>query len=145
VHQGRAYWLEAHTWDGEHWDNGLPPIDREPGESQDEAFGRAVRERLGHLAGEVAGQVVTVETTHVKELTVWLGDGMVDWSKPVKLRVNGRNAFQGKLKPDLLVCLTQAERTRDFDRLRWAGLRVGNKPKATVVNGKTPFPPLTTP
>lgn len=145
VHQGRAYWLEAHSWEGAHWGSGLPPIDRGPGESADEAFGRAVRERLGRLEGEAAGQVLTVQTAHVKDLTVWLGDGMVNWNKPVRLRVNGKNAFTGKLQPDLLVCLTQAARTRDFDRLRWAGLRVGSKPKATVVTGKTPFPPLTTP
>lgn len=145
AHQGRAYWLEAHTWEGLQWNTNLPPIDPVPGESDEEAFGRAVRERLGRLAGRVEGQVLAVETSHVQSLTVWVGDEMMSWNKPVKLRVNGKNVFTGKLRPDLLVCLTQAARTRDFDRLRWAGLRVDGKPKATVVTGKTPFPPLTTP
>lgn len=145
VHQGRAYWLEAHTWEGLRWDTPLPPIDPGPGESDEEAFGRAVRERLANLKGEVKGQVLSVQTSHIKELTVWVGDGMVNWNKPVQLKVNGKGAFNAKLKPDLLLALLQAERTRDFDRLRWAGLRVGTKPRATVVTGKTPFPPLTTP
>jgi predicted esterase len=145
VHQGRAYWLEAHSWEGPHWGEGLPPVDPGPGESDDEAFGRAVRERLGRLSGEVKGQVLSVQKAHVQSLTVWLGDGMVHWGKPVTLKVNGKNVFTGKLQPDLFVCLTQAARTRDFDRLRWAGLRAGSKPKATVVTGKTPFPPLTAP
>jgi hypothetical protein len=50
--------------------------------------------------------------------------------------------FRGRLQPDLLLALTQAARTRDFDRLRWAGWRVGHSPRVTVVTAATPFPPL---
>jgi hypothetical protein len=46
------------------------------------------------------------------------------------------------LKPDLLLCLTQAARTLDFDRLRWAGVRIGARLAAAPVTAATPFPPL---
>jgi hypothetical protein len=101
-----------------------------------------VRELLGHLRGEVAGQTLKVDRRHVGEMTVWLGEGMVDWAKPVTVEVSGRRVFTGVLKPDLLVCLSQAARTLDFDRLRWAGVRVDARGKAEPITGRTGFPSL---
>jgi hypothetical protein len=83
-----------------------------------------------------------VETRHVGDFTVWIGDGMVDWSQPVTLVVDGKKLWEGDLDPDLHVCLAQAVRTRDFDRLRWAGLRVSARRDVTVVTGETDFPSL---
>jgi hypothetical protein len=37
---------------------------------------------------------------------------------------NGREVFTGRIERDLGVALAQARRTRDFDRIRWAGVRV---------------------
>jgi pimeloyl-ACP methyl ester carboxylesterase len=142
LHQGSSYWLEAHTWEGEHWGGDLPAYSRRPGESEEQAFGRTVRELLGHLQGEVVGQTLKVLRRHVGEMTVWVGEGMVDWSRPVTVEVGGRKGFSGMLKPDLLVCLSQAARTLDFDRLRWAGIRVDAHGKAGPVTGSTDFPPL---
>jgi predicted esterase len=142
IHQGKAYWLEAHTWEGAHWGKELPRAARQTGESDAEALGRAIRETLGRLRGEIDGQTLHVETKHVGDFTVWLGEGMVDWARPVTLVVNGRTLWEGRITPDLDVCLTQATRTRDFDRLRWAGLRVSADRHVTLVDGATKFPPL---
>ncbi len=60
-------------------------------------------------------------------MTVWIGDGMVDWRQPVTVKAGGRQVFAGTLTPDLLVCLSQAARTLDFDRLRWATVSLGRK------------------
>ncbi|MFQ5805495.1 MAG: hypothetical protein ACE5I3_03485 [Phycisphaerae bacterium] len=69
-----------------------------------------------------------------------LGDDMIDWDQLVSLKVNGRKAFEGKLEPDLFVCLTQAVRTYDFERLRWTGLRFKSGSRTKIVTGHTPFP-----
>jgi hypothetical protein len=100
------------------------------------------RSHLGYLQGEVRGQEIRVKRKHVKELTVWIGDGMVAWNQPVVLNVSGRVVFKDRLTPDLDVCLTQAARTYDFDRLRWAGLRFRSHGKTRVVTAKTVFPPV---
>jgi pimeloyl-ACP methyl ester carboxylesterase len=144
VHQGRAYWLEAEAWQGESWDTEQVEIRRLPGESRAQAFGREVRSRLGRLQGSIEGQTIRVDTQHVAELTVWVGDEGRDWTRPVTLVQDGKRVFRGRLKPDLLLALTQAARTRDFENLRWSGWRVvrSPKPKATVVTAKTAFPPL---
>jgi hypothetical protein len=117
-------------------------LPRKTGETEAQAFGRAIRETLGRLRGEVDRQTLRVETRHVGDLTVWIGDGMVDWERPVTLVVDGEKRWEGRLRPDLHVCLAQAARTRDFDRLRWAGLRVDAERDVEVVTGKTEFPPL---
>jgi len=142
LHQGNSYWLEADSWEGGHWGSDLPTYQKRPGESEDQAFGRVVRELLGHLRGEVAGQTLKVDRRHVGDLTVWLGEGMVDWAKPVTVELAGRKVFAGTLRPDLLLCLSQAARTFDFDRLRWAGVRVDGKGRAEPVTVRTTFPPL---
>jgi pimeloyl-ACP methyl ester carboxylesterase len=127
LHQGQAYWLEAESWQGERW--GADPIaySRQSGESEDQAFGRAARALLGHLRGEIAGQTIEVDQRHVGEMTVWIGDGMIDWRQPVIVKAGGRQVFAGTLAPDLLVCLSQAARTLDFDRLRWASVSLGRR------------------
>jgi pimeloyl-ACP methyl ester carboxylesterase len=142
LHQGSSYWLEAETWEGAHWGDDLPAATRRSGESEDQAFGRTVRDLLGHLRGEVAGQTLKVDRRHVGEMTVWVGEGMVDWRRPVTVELAGRRVFSGILKPDLFVCLSQAARTLDFDRLRWAGLRIDARGRAEPVTGATAFPPL---
>jgi poly(3-hydroxybutyrate) depolymerase len=142
VHQGHCYWLEAHTWEGGHWGSDFPAFPKRPGESADQAFGRAVRDLLGHLKGEVSSQTLKVDRRHVGELTVWVGEGMVDWARPVTVELAGRKVFSGTLKPDLFVCLSQAARTLDFDRLRWAGVKIDARGRALPVTGRTAFPPL---
>lgn len=142
LHQGRAYWLEAHEWQGGHWGDKTPKTARRPGESEEQAFGRGVRGLLAHLKGTIEGQAITVETEHVQQLTVWLGDGMIDWSRPVTLDLGGRRVFSGTLQPDLALCLAQAARTFDLDRLRWAGLRLDHHGHVEPVTAETRFPPL---
>ena len=145
--QGDMAWIEAHAWRGSWWDQNPLKIsfrrDENPNqpETQLEARARAIRGRLGELRGEVAGQHIKVYRKKISELTVWVGDGMIDWDQPVKLTVNGRDVFEDRLAPDLLICLTQAARTRDLDRLRWAGLRFKSGSRTRVVTGETPFPP----
>lgn len=146
-YQGQTAWIEAHAWRGSWWDDQPLKLRFLEGENagdpavQQEALARAVHGRLGELRGEIDGQQINVYRKKISELTVWIGDGMIDWEQPVALEVNGRKAFAGQLTPDLFVCLTQAARTYDFDRLRWAGLRFKSGSKTQIVTGHTPFPP----
>ncbi|MBU0638704.1 MAG: hypothetical protein KKB50_07560 [Planctomycetes bacterium] len=143
LHQARAYWLEGHTWVGDQWSSGrLGNIDARPDEEPEEALRRAIRARLGQLRGTIDGQTVDVRRKHIGELTIWFGDGMIDWEQPVTVKVSARKVFEGKLDPDLYVCLSQAARTYDLDRLRWAGLRFKSGSKARIVTAETAFPPV---
>lgn len=145
-YQAAAYWVEGHTWVGTQWTDKVPDVSFRPGENPNRrddvaaAFGRAYRNALGELDGQVEGQRISVRRKRIHDLTVWIGDSMIDWDQPVTLMVSGRKLFEGKLEPSLMVCLTQAARTYDFDRLRWAGIRVRGTSRGRIVDAETEFP-----
>ncbi len=142
--QGSAYWLEAHRWTGEQWTDKKRTIvlrEGEPNLDLDELAAREYRSLLGALSGAIDGQEIRVHRKKINELTVWIGDGMIDWDQPVVLKTGDKEPFEIKLQPDLYICLAQAARTWDFDRLRWAGIRVRpSAGKPHVVSPKTTFP-----
>lgn len=144
-YQGRTSWIEAHAWRGGWWDQQPLKISFRSGENPDdpdvqhEAMARAVRSQLGELRGEIDGQEIKVYRKKISELTVWIPEPLVDLGQPVVLTVNGHKAFEGKLEPDLFVAMSQAARTYDFDRLRWAGLRFKSGSRTKPVTGLTPF------
>ena len=148
LYQGSAYWIEGHSWTGDGWDDAfhskaLDELNALHGAADPAPVIDSIEQRLGHLRGNIDGQVISVERTHIGEFTLWLSEGMVDWQKPVALIVDGVKVWDERVHPDLNVCLRQAARTFDFDRLRWAGLRVDESGTTTVVNDETRFPPST--
>lgn len=124
IHQATAYWVEGHEWDGEGWFTPWPTAVVESGENDEDALTRTIFGLLGDIHAEIRGQTIELASTHLADLTVWLSDGMIDWSKPVTVEFDGQVVFEGGVDPDIGVALTQAVRTRDFDRLRWAGIRI---------------------
>ncbi len=107
-------------------------------ETREQTIGRTITELLGQLDGRIQGQEIAIAYRHVDSLMVWLGDDMVDWTKPVRVVANGEEVFSGIVNRDLFLCLREAARTYDFDRLRWAGVRVSKNGKAKLVtNGDT--------
>ncbi|MCC6360729.1 MAG: hypothetical protein IT450_18480 [Phycisphaerales bacterium] len=147
LEQGAAYWLEPLEWTGKQWGDEPVKIEFKPGEkdwdtaTQRQALARAIRPMLGELGGEISGQQIRVSRKNVKSLVVWIGEDAIDWSKKVTLKVSGMAAFSGELKPDVLLCLSEAAVTYDFDRLRWAGLKYVSGKKATILSGDEAFRP----
>ena len=70
---------------------------------------------------------------------------MIDWARPVELNVSGEVKYREKLAPSVFVCLEEARRTYDFDRLRWAGLHFVSGQKCQPVDEKTIWPPVPAP
>ena len=144
--QGSAYWIEPHRWTGGQWDDQPIRISHRDGEDalnpddRCKPIVRAYGAGLATLQGQIDGQSIRVKRKKIDELTVWIGDGMIDWDKPVTLFVSGRRVFEGAVTPDLYVCLSQAARTWDFDRLRWAGLRFRSRTRTRLVDADTDFP-----
>ncbi len=142
LHQGSAYWLEAHEWQGDGWFDFGRNIERNKGESWRDAFGRIYLPLLGELRGQVEGQKIKVATRHVADFTVWLSPELIDLQQPIEIELAGKKVFAGKVEPSLAVALDQAARTGDFDRLRWAGVRIDAAGNAKLVDAATVFPPL---
>jgi enterochelin esterase-like enzyme len=125
LHQASCYWLEGLGWAGDGWGDATPAaLPALPGEQPRDTLARTLETYLARLTGEIDGQHVRVTRRHIGDLVVWFGEKTVDWSKPVTVEVDGRIVFEGRLRKNAAIALARAAMTRDFTRLRWAGLRV---------------------
>ncbi len=89
----RFYWLGA-----EKIDSGFLADNDTPGRNMVPA----------QIKGDIRGNTVVVETRGVREVSIWLGADMIDWTKPVRIGLNGRapNGYRpAVLKPDPQVLL----------------------------------------
>ena len=60
------------------------------------------------LSGDIRGNQLVLETRGIRTVTVWLSRDMIDWSKPVGVRLNNQQPYSWKpkvLEPDLGVLL----------------------------------------
>ncbi len=89
---GRAYWLEITKF-------------RTPGSARVEG------------SHDPKTNVIELKTENVAELTVFLNRGMVDFTKPVIVKVNGEEKHKAIIKPSAAVFLEILRTTRDEARL----------------------------
>jgi hypothetical protein len=124
IHQAAPFWIEGHEWLGDGWLDPEPHVTPHTDEDPEVALARTIHELLGEIHAAIHDQVITVDSTHLADLTIWIGDGMIDWTLPVQVVSNGTQVFDAQLNPDIAVALEQAYRTYDFDQLRLAGIRI---------------------
>jgi pimeloyl-ACP methyl ester carboxylesterase len=60
---------------------------------------------------------IDVKCDGVKELRLWLNDRLLDLSKPVIIRVNGKKAFEGRVERSVRTLLEEARRRGDASML----------------------------
>jgi pimeloyl-ACP methyl ester carboxylesterase len=134
LHQASCYWLEGLTWVGDSWGDPPPvPAIGTEGERDDHRIARTLTPLLGRLNGTIEDQSITVTRYHVGDIVVWLGDHTIDWNRPIRLQVDGRVVFKGRVERDVRVALARAQATMDFDSLRFAGVRVDRSGQVSMV------------
>ncbi len=79
----------------------------------DDASAGWLRSDLARVRAKRDGNRIDVETRGVKTLTVFLSDAMVDLSKDVEIRTNGRLSFRGHVDADARAILEEARRFKD--------------------------------
>lgn len=150
VDEGNAYWIETLGWSESWWGDRPIQITLRDSDKLDDpaaeraAVGRAIRNILGSVSGSITGNQVRVDRKRVSDFAIWFCDYMIDWNQPVEVRVGSNRIHNGPLRRDLGVALAQAARTRDFERLRWAGLRFVRN-KSEPITADMQFPPLRMP
>jgi hypothetical protein len=85
-------------------------------------LGQKKTPNAARLQGSILpGNTIHVKTVGVKDVTVWLGKGMVDFSLPIRIRVNNEHDWNNDrkpVKPDLSVLLEdlydRGDRQRPF-------------------------------
>ncbi len=134
LHQASCYWLEGLTWVGDSWGDAPPALaEGKEGESEDHRIARTLSPLLGRLNGTIEDQWITVTRYHVGDIVIWLGERTIDWNRPIRLEVDGRVVFKGRVERDVRVALARAQATMDFDSLRFAGVRVDRSGQVSMV------------
>ncbi len=142
IHQADVWWVEGHEWTGDAWLTAWPEVAPHADEDDEAALARTIDSLLGSIDAHIEGQTVSVDTSHLGDYTVWFHDGMIDWSSPITLVANGSVVYEGVVERSKAIAISQAVRTLDFDRLRYAGIRVDPQSgTATLVTPGDDFPP----
>ena len=84
----------------------------------------AHRRPSGRVDISRSGNTFDAHTRGVKEFTLLLSPDAIEFSKPVRVRVNERQVFEGPVNRDLAVLLKWAARDNDRTRLYGAELKV---------------------
>lgn len=99
-----------------------------PGGSKEEVDRDKRKHMLEHsalLEAELAGpNEMRVKTQHVEAFAVYLDEERFDLSKPVKVTVNGRKAFEGRVQPSVETLLRMFGKDLDRRRLFVAEIRI---------------------
>lgn len=114
--QGSCFWLRQARFLGSVWE--LPEISILPAATADRDT--VIRETLGRklarLSGRIEGQTINLTVERCDRVEVRIFDGMVDFSRPVRLMCNGKKRFDGLLRPSIATALEFARQEWCFDR-----------------------------
>ncbi len=102
------YWLSTNSIDPRHVNDGTEWKNR---------FGASFQGRI------LEGNIIIVNPSNVKQLTIWLSKEMIDFSRPVTVRINGsQRLINRKVQPSLQTLLEDFYERGDRQRLFWARL-----------------------
>jgi hypothetical protein len=122
--QSRAYWLAANGMQGDPLPNETVQFRVPHGQDPIAAQKKYLVDRLGVIEATCERQTIKLKARRAKNIVLLLGDGLVNFDKPVTIIRNGRKRFEGRIQPDPRVMLDEATREWDFERLAWARVMV---------------------
>lgn len=115
--QGDVVWLRTVKTYGDVWTEDQLSIAVAPTADRDAFITDVLKEKLYFLGGRVEGQSITIETKRIAEVELRLFEGMVDFTKPITVHINGRRRHGAIIKPNIAVLLESAYDDWELQRL----------------------------
>ncbi|MGD2108440.1 MAG: hypothetical protein PVI86_03515 [Phycisphaerae bacterium] len=122
--QGDAGWLRLTKFKGDVWEEEQLSILPSPLTDRDAYITSVLEEKLAYIGATVEGQTITIETRKCGKLEILFPFGLIDFDKPVTIRVNGKRRHHGVIRPDIRTLLETTYETWDFQRLTPAQLSI---------------------
>ena len=119
--QGDLGWVKAVKLHGEPWTDEQLSIVVGPSD-RDAYITDFFKDKLFYLGGEANGQTIALESKGVSQVELLLYEGMIDFTKPVTVTVNGRKRHEAVIQPSIATLLSAAYDEWDFQRLVYARL-----------------------
>jgi pimeloyl-ACP methyl ester carboxylesterase len=120
--QGDVSWLRAAKTYGDVWTDDQLSIAAAPTTDRDAFITDTIKDKLFYLGGRIDGQTISIETKRITEVELRLFDGMVDFSRPITVIINGRKRHEALVKPSVATLLESAFGEWEFQRLVYAKL-----------------------
>ncbi len=115
--QSDAYWIGAEDLEGPPLPDGTLSIPVPAEEDPISAQRKWLVNRLGLVEAECRKQTITITARRAVNVVLLLDDELLDLDKPIKIIRGKKTLFEGKVRRDMKVMLTEAARAWDFDRL----------------------------
>lgn len=116
VQNGRNLWLEIKELDTlaakAEWHINLNPALTQNGKTDVVNFNK---NKSGGLIANVSGNTISIETSRVKRLQLYISGDMFDLNNPIKVVVNGKEMFNKKVVDDKNEIINEYLKTRDRD------------------------------
>ncbi|MCC7293140.1 MAG: hypothetical protein IT449_13860 [Phycisphaerales bacterium] len=122
IEQGRSAWLRPARFMGEVWTHPQISVLPAPGVDRDDFAIEVLKSKLGSLSGRIDDQTITIEASRCERIEVLLTDGLIDFSKPVRIVCNGKLRFEGVASPRVKTLLEHARQSWSFQHPVFARL-----------------------
>lgn len=129
--QGRAGWLRQVKPREPVWRADQLSILPAPITDRDDFVAEVVQEKLAYLAGRIEGRSVIVEVERCARVDLLLPYQLLDWSKPISVRCNGRVRHEGRIRPSIKTMLETAYEEWEFQHLVAVRLSFAVRPRDT--------------
>ena len=83
--------------------------------------------KLAYMHGEVGDQTIAVASRKCEIIELRIGVELVDLTKPVLIKYNGKRRFEGRLPTSILTLLESAYEEWEFQHPACVRLRIGKR------------------
>ena len=90
-------------------------------------LGRDLNPATIHCRSNALTNLMSLDVSGVEALDVWLSPDVIDFDRPVQIRVNGKRLFNDRVAPDLEAMLEDVRLRGDRGQLYWAKIPLGGK------------------
>ncbi len=112
--QGHAGWLRQTKFMADVWEADQLSILVSPAVDQERYITGVIQDKLAYLGGGVDGQTIAIETRRLARVELLIPQGMVDFSKPITVRCNGRKRYDRMIQPSMRTMLETAYQDWEF-------------------------------
>ncbi|MCH7592674.1 MAG: hypothetical protein IH989_07845 [Planctomycetes bacterium] len=114
--QGKIAWLRQTRFAGEVWEAPELSIRPAPGADRDLFITNTLQRKMAYLSGRIEGQTIDITARRCRRVELALREDLIDLTRPVTVRCNGKIRYEGLIEPDVATLLESAYADWDFQR-----------------------------
>jgi hypothetical protein len=99
---------------GEMWETDQLSILPAAYTDRDTFIAEIVKDKMAYLGGRIEGQLIDIEAKNCARVELFLPQGLVDFTRPVTVKCNGKRRHEGVIEPSIGTLLETAYEEWEF-------------------------------